>query len=84
VFLAVREIARGFGMHLVAEGVETADEAAQLVALGVDFVQGYLYGRPAPAHVATALVDAALDSAVAADGPVTHWSAPAPATSPVS
>ena len=84
VFLAVREIARGFGMHLVAEGVETEDEATQLVALGVDFVQGYLYGRPAPAHVATALVDAALDSAAAVDGPVTHWSVPAPATSPIS
>lgn len=34
---------------LVAEGVETEEEAAELRRLGVTFGQGYLFGRPAPA-----------------------------------
>jgi EAL domain-containing protein (putative c-di-GMP-specific phosphodiesterase class I)/DNA-binding response OmpR family regulator len=34
------------GCRLVAEGVETEEEAAALRALGVDLGQGYLFGRP--------------------------------------
>jgi EAL domain-containing protein (putative c-di-GMP-specific phosphodiesterase class I)/DNA-binding response OmpR family regulator len=34
------------GCRLVAEGVETAEEATMLRALGVDLAQGYLFGRP--------------------------------------
>jgi EAL domain-containing protein (putative c-di-GMP-specific phosphodiesterase class I)/DNA-binding response OmpR family regulator len=34
------------GCRLVAEGVETEEEARALKALGVDFAQGYLFGRP--------------------------------------
>ncbi|MEV6304251.1 EAL domain-containing protein [Actinoplanes sp. NPDC051861] len=39
------------GMHLraVAEGVETAAQAAELHRLGYRYAQGYLYGRPMPA-----------------------------------
>lgn len=33
---------------LLAEGVETEAEAARLVALGVRYAQGYLFGRPLP------------------------------------
>lgn len=36
------------GCHLIAEGVETEDEAATLERLGVEFGQGYLFGRPEP------------------------------------
>jgi EAL domain-containing protein (putative c-di-GMP-specific phosphodiesterase class I) len=32
----------------VAECVETAEQAAALVAMGVEFVQGYCFGKPAP------------------------------------
>jgi EAL domain-containing protein (putative c-di-GMP-specific phosphodiesterase class I)/DNA-binding response OmpR family regulator len=35
------------GCRLVAEGVETDDEASVLLELGVDLAQGYLFGRPA-------------------------------------
>jgi EAL domain-containing protein (putative c-di-GMP-specific phosphodiesterase class I) len=35
------------GMTLIAEGVETMDEAATLLDIGVDYAQGYLFGRPA-------------------------------------
>jgi EAL domain-containing protein (putative c-di-GMP-specific phosphodiesterase class I) len=34
------------GCRLIAEGVETDEEANTLKALGVDFGQGYLFGRP--------------------------------------
>jgi EAL domain-containing protein (putative c-di-GMP-specific phosphodiesterase class I) len=34
------------GCRLVAEGVETEEEAGTLRALGVDLAQGYLFGRP--------------------------------------
>jgi EAL domain-containing protein (putative c-di-GMP-specific phosphodiesterase class I)/DNA-binding response OmpR family regulator len=36
------------GCHLIAEGVETEDEASVLRRLGVEFAQGYLFGRPEP------------------------------------
>jgi EAL domain-containing protein (putative c-di-GMP-specific phosphodiesterase class I) len=38
----------GCDVRVVAEGVETADEAAALRALGVDYGQGWFYGRPGP------------------------------------
>jgi EAL domain-containing protein (putative c-di-GMP-specific phosphodiesterase class I) len=37
------------GVRLVAEGVETAAEAAALRGLGVDYGQGWHFGRPVPA-----------------------------------
>jgi diguanylate cyclase (GGDEF)-like protein/PAS domain S-box-containing protein len=45
---AVVELARGCGMALVTEGVETEQQAAVLLRLGVPSAQGYLFGRPAP------------------------------------
>jgi EAL domain-containing protein (putative c-di-GMP-specific phosphodiesterase class I)/DNA-binding response OmpR family regulator len=36
------------GCNLIAEGVETEDEASVLRRLGVEFAQGYLFGRPEP------------------------------------
>lgn len=33
-------------MHIVAEGVETQDQADVLKAMGCDYFQGYLYSRP--------------------------------------
>ena len=33
---------------VIAEGVETAEEAAHLRSLGIDCLQGYLFGRPKP------------------------------------
>ena len=34
---------------VVAEGVETVEERDALLTLGVDLLQGYRLGRPAPA-----------------------------------
>jgi len=39
-------LAKGFGFHTVAEGVETAAEAAILHREGIGYLQGYYYGRP--------------------------------------
>jgi EAL domain-containing protein (putative c-di-GMP-specific phosphodiesterase class I) len=36
------------GAHLIAEGVETAEELNTLVGLGVEYAQGYYLGAPAP------------------------------------
>jgi EAL domain-containing protein (putative c-di-GMP-specific phosphodiesterase class I) len=43
VYFALRS-----GCHLIAEGVETENEVTALRRLGVEFAQGYLFGRPEP------------------------------------
>lgn len=40
--------ARGLGLRITAEGVETVDQADFLRELGCDGLQGYLMGQPAP------------------------------------
>jgi diguanylate cyclase (GGDEF)-like protein len=42
-------LGRSLGMKVVAEGVETAEQAACLRAGGCDQVQGYFFARPMPA-----------------------------------
>ncbi len=49
--IAMRHFARSAGCRLVAEGVETELEAATLEKLGVEFGQGFLFGRPGPMSV---------------------------------
>ncbi|TWH73608.1 putative bifunctional diguanylate cyclase/phosphodiesterase [Modestobacter roseus] len=39
---------QGLGLDVVAEGVETAEQAAAVGAVGCTFAQGWRYGRPAP------------------------------------
>jgi diguanylate cyclase (GGDEF)-like protein/PAS domain S-box-containing protein len=46
VILAIISIARGLGLHLIAEGVETQEQARYLQASGCTTMQGYLYHRP--------------------------------------
>ncbi|TCR04752.1 PAS domain S-box-containing protein/diguanylate cyclase (GGDEF)-like protein [Neorhizobium sp. JUb45] len=41
-------LGNGLGMRIVAEGVETIEEALFLTQAGCDELQGYLLGRPAP------------------------------------
>jgi diguanylate cyclase (GGDEF)-like protein len=55
--------AHGHGFDVVAEGVETEQQAATLRALGCDNVQGFLFGRPmAPDVLRTWLRDRTLDN----------------------
>jgi len=46
---AIIGIARGFNLHLVAEGIETEYQLNVLRNLGCDEMQGYLFSRPVPA-----------------------------------
>jgi diguanylate cyclase (GGDEF)-like protein len=46
---AITGIAQGFGLHLVAEGVETGYQMKILHELGCDEMQGYFFSRPVPA-----------------------------------
>jgi EAL domain-containing protein (putative c-di-GMP-specific phosphodiesterase class I) len=41
-------LGRSFGLAVVAEGVENAEVAARLAAMGCDYAQGFHYARPLP------------------------------------
>lgn len=46
---AMIAVARQLNLEVIAEGVEAEGEAELLKNEGVDYIQGYLYGRPMPA-----------------------------------
>jgi EAL domain-containing protein (putative c-di-GMP-specific phosphodiesterase class I) len=48
VVKAVVGLGLALGLDIVAEGVETPEQARFLAGLGCPHVQGYLYGRPGP------------------------------------
>ena len=48
-------LGHSLGLSTVAEGVETEDVAGLLRGLGCDIGQGWLFGRPVPAHRIAAL-----------------------------
>jgi EAL domain-containing protein (putative c-di-GMP-specific phosphodiesterase class I) len=58
---AVVSLGRGLGMKVTAEGVETAEQQLFLRAAGVHSMQGFRFGKPAPAHVITARVQGTFD-----------------------
>ena len=45
---ALIQVSTGLGLAAVAEGVETAEQAAELYRLGYRLAQGYHFGRPVP------------------------------------
>lgn len=45
---AIIQVGHAHGMSVIAEGVETREQAHQLRELGCDFAQGWLFGRPQP------------------------------------
>jgi diguanylate cyclase (GGDEF)-like protein len=48
IVAAVVELGHALGLQVVAEGVETGTQLAQLRELGCDGAQGFLIGRPVP------------------------------------
>jgi EAL domain-containing protein (putative c-di-GMP-specific phosphodiesterase class I) len=52
IISAIVGIARGFDLHLVAEGVENALQRDALRMAGCDEMQGYLFGQPLEARAA--------------------------------
>ena len=53
---AILSLGQGLGMAVVAEGIETEEQARRLLALGCERGQGWHLGRPAPAEQARALI----------------------------
>ncbi|MBM2614314.1 bifunctional diguanylate cyclase/phosphodiesterase [Actinoplanes sp. LDG1-06] len=45
---ALIHVSNGLGLRAVAEGVETAEQAAYLRSLGYQYGQGYYFGKPVP------------------------------------
>lgn len=53
---AIVSLGHSLEMNLVAEGVETREQAEHLIGLGCQLVQGYLYGKPVPDAVFSQMV----------------------------
>ena len=53
---AIVALARALGMKVVAEGIETLQQARQVSELGCDYGQGYWLGRPMDIHAAASLL----------------------------
>lgn len=54
---SVTQIGHMMGLKTIAEFVETAQARAMLTNMGVDFIQGYLIGRPSPLQEQLAALD---------------------------
>lgn len=48
IIKAIVSLGQGFGLGVIAEGIESAAEAKALAELGCDEGQGYLFGRAMP------------------------------------
>jgi diguanylate cyclase len=60
IIVAIIAFAQALGLELVAEGVETCEQAATLRSLGCNIMQGFLYSRPIPfAQMSTFLAETA-------------------------
>ena len=42
------KMASGLGLSTIAEGIEEKDQLDQLRDMGIDYIQGYYYGKPEP------------------------------------
>jgi diguanylate cyclase (GGDEF)-like protein len=67
---SILSMAHGMGHIVVAEGVETRDQAAFLTEHGCDELQGYLFSRPVPADQVATLLSHLAATVVA--GAVSH------------
>ncbi len=56
IIRAVVMLAHSLGLDVVAEGIETEQQADAMTALGCDFGQGYCYARPVDATEANAMI----------------------------
>jgi EAL domain-containing protein (putative c-di-GMP-specific phosphodiesterase class I) len=67
VVQAIITLARNLNMKVTAEGVETEEQLAEILALDCDYAQGYYFSRPVDASTAQTLT--AMES---------HWPTSAP------
>jgi diguanylate cyclase (GGDEF)-like protein len=56
IALAIIALAKSLNLKVIAEGVETEDQASVLREHGCEYMQGYLYGRPVPADDLTRML----------------------------
>ena len=54
IVTSIVRMAKELGIHTIAEGVETQDQADFLTSIGCEVIQGYLCGKPAIATAVTA------------------------------
>jgi diguanylate cyclase (GGDEF)-like protein len=54
---AVIAVAESLGKEVVAEGVESESQLSHLVAMGCDYGQGYLFGKPLPRDEFVAFIE---------------------------
>lgn len=69
VIRAITALARALRFQVVAEGIETEEQADLVRALDCDFGQGYLYGRPVGVDAASAILAARFDGRSQQDCP---------------
>jgi EAL domain-containing protein (putative c-di-GMP-specific phosphodiesterase class I) len=50
-------LAHNLGIEVVAEGVETVSQLRQLIALGCEYAQGFLFSEPLSEEAADRLVE---------------------------
>jgi len=91
ILRSIVALSHELGKEVVAEGVETAEDAAYLRSIGCEYGQGFYYGEPmSPKEVADLLAALALHrkrrqrerSRVAAKAPVVPVAKPVPQTAP--
>jgi EAL domain-containing protein (putative c-di-GMP-specific phosphodiesterase class I) len=67
IVAAVVGLGHSLGLAVVAEGVETAEQADLLRGMGCKLGQGYLFGRPTPASQVLDVLSSVVSSADAAE-----------------
>lgn len=65
---SILDMGRAIGCRVIAEGVETDRECRELVDLGLDRLQGHLFGRPSAAPMAVLQQIESLDRSIVANG----------------
>lgn len=61
----LKSVAREFGMTIVAEGIETREQAELLAKIGIEQGQGYYFSRPVPAAALRDLANPGMKAAIA-------------------
>jgi diguanylate cyclase (GGDEF)-like protein len=64
IVAAIANLAHALGLSVIAEGVETQEQHREIIALGCEFAQGFLYSAPIPARELASLLQSSSDGAL--------------------